>query len=467
MREMSILRYFKPKDGLSDPTGALSTSVPSAAIAQANREVQKAVTSSDKQKRGPYTKFSAGLRAEIGKYSSYHGVAAASRHFSRKLSKRVSETTVRSIRSAYLEGIKRKRPVELDEEDEDIVALPRKKRGRPVLLGQELDSLVQMYLRKVREGGGAVSARIVMAAARGILLKCNRSMLVEFGGHIHLNRHWAHSLLKRMKFVQRKATTAKSKENKADFGKGKSSFLADLVATVTMEEIPPELIMNWDQTGIKIVPCSTWTMNQRGAKRVEMIGTNDKRQITAVFCGTLTGDFLPVQVIYKGKTPRCHPHFSFPSGWHITHSPKHWSTEQTMLEYIEHIIVPYVEKVRESFEPDTAALAIMDNFKGQITESVSSLLDQHNIHVCLLPPNTTDRLQPMDVSVNKPAKDHLKSQFNEWYTQQVLAQLEGENLEELELQPIDLGMATLKELGAKWLVNTANYISNNPHIIVN
>ena len=120
MREMSILRYFKPKDGLPDPTGALSTSVPSAAIAQANREIQKAVTSSDKQKRGPYTKFNAGLRAEIGKYSSYHGVAAASCHFSQKLSKRVSETTVRSIRSAYLEGVKRKRPVELDGEDEDI-----------------------------------------------------------------------------------------------------------------------------------------------------------------------------------------------------------------------------------------------------------------------------------------------------------------------------------------------------------
>ena len=120
-------------------------------------------------------------------------------------------------------------------------------------------------------------------------------------------------------------------------------FLNDVVATVTMKEIPAELILNWDQTGIKVVPSSTWTMEERGVKRVEMVGVNDKRQITAVFCGSLTGDFLPVQVIYKGKTPRCHPHFTFPPGWHITHSPRHWSTEQTMVEYVEHIIVPYQE----------------------------------------------------------------------------------------------------------------------------
>ena len=53
---------------------------------------------------------------------------------------------------------------------------------------KELDTSVQMYLKKVRE---AVSARIMMAAARGILLKCE---LVEFGGHIELTRQWAHSL---------------------------------------------------------------------------------------------------------------------------------------------------------------------------------------------------------------------------------------------------------------------------------
>ena len=65
-----------------------------------------------------------------------------------------------------------------------MTVLPPKKRGRPVLLGEDLDGKVQLYLQKVREGGGVVSARIAMAAARGILLSCDQTKLVEFGGHV-------------------------------------------------------------------------------------------------------------------------------------------------------------------------------------------------------------------------------------------------------------------------------------------
>ena len=55
--------------------------------------------------------------------------------------------------------------------------------------------------------------------------------------------------------------------------------MGDVVEAVTMEDIPAELILNWDQTGIKLVPCSSWTMEKQGEKRVEMVGVNDKRQI--------------------------------------------------------------------------------------------------------------------------------------------------------------------------------------------
>ena len=47
----------------------------------------------------------------------------------------------------------------------------------------------------------------------------------------------------------------------------------------------------------------------------------------------------------------------------------------------------------------------IDNFKGQVVGSVTDLLELNNIHVCLLAPNKTDKLQLMDTSVNKPVKD--------------------------------------------------------------
>ena len=187
-----------------------------------------------------------------------------------------------------------------------------------MLLGKDLDQKVQLYLHKVREGGGVVSARIAMAAARGILLSCDsdRAKLVEFGGHIHLNRHWAYSLFKRMKFIKRKATTSKSKYTIANFAELKKSFLDEVVSTVTMEDIPTQLILNWDQTGIKIVPSTTWTMDRHGVNRVEMIGVNDKRQITAVFCCSLVGEFLPVQII-TGQMKKQQSSISTTSFYHM------------------------------------------------------------------------------------------------------------------------------------------------------
>ena len=85
-----------------------------------------------------------------------------------------------------------------------------------------------------------------------------------------------------MKFVQRRATTARSKYSDKNFAAVKLVFLQDVVTVVKMEEVPPVLVLNWDQTGIKLVPASSWTMERQGAQRVEMMGVNDKRQITAV-----------------------------------------------------------------------------------------------------------------------------------------------------------------------------------------
>jgi len=59
---------------------------------------------------------------------------------------------------------------------------------------------------------------------------------------------------------------------------------------VEIEGIPAELIINFDQTGIKYVPISPWTLEKEGTKRVAIVGKEDKWQITAVLGCSMSGD---------------------------------------------------------------------------------------------------------------------------------------------------------------------------------
>ena len=80
----------------------------------------------------------------------------------------------------------------------------------------------------------------------------------------------------------------------SNFEQLKQEFLMNIKAVVTFEEIPDDLIINWDQTSIKYIPVSAWTMAEHKSKRVEVSGIEDKRQITAAFAASLFGSFLPV-----------------------------------------------------------------------------------------------------------------------------------------------------------------------------
>ena len=61
--------------------------------------------------------------------------------------------------------------------------MPPKKRGRPLFLG-DLDSPVQDYIRMLHLSGGVVNARLVVAAARGLIIARNRSLIADYGGHL-------------------------------------------------------------------------------------------------------------------------------------------------------------------------------------------------------------------------------------------------------------------------------------------
>ena len=72
-----------------------------------------------------------------------------------------------------------------------------------------------------------------------------------------------------------------------------------LVETEQVEDTLAELILNLDQTRIKMI--STWTIDQQEKRCVKAAVAKDKHRITAVFFSSV------IQVIYHGQTECCHP----------------------------------------------------------------------------------------------------------------------------------------------------------------
>ena len=86
---------------------------------------------------------------------------------------------------------------------------------------------------------------------------------------------------------------------------------------------------------VKATDCTLLAQNgghiKRGSSQVEVAGIGDKRQITITVAGTMSGQILPFQVLYEGKTERCHPSNStFPEGFDVWHTPNQCADKYQM-----------------------------------------------------------------------------------------------------------------------------------------
>ena len=83
------------------------------------------------------------------------------------------------------------------------------------------------------------------------------------------------NVLHRMGFSKRRANS-KAKILPQDFDLIKEQYLIDIKSIVCMKEIPDQLLINWDQTALKLVLSSNWIMKKRGTKCVEITAVDDK-----------------------------------------------------------------------------------------------------------------------------------------------------------------------------------------------
>ena len=112
-------------------------------------------------------------------------------------------------------------------------------------------------------------------------------LLLEHGGPISPTKSWSNPCC--IEWVCETKGYNYSPEN---FEAVKASYIEEIRTTIEFKEIPPELVINWDQTGPKLR--SSFSLDY-GKARNQLC--KNERQITTVFTGTLASDFLPPQMI--------------------------------------------------------------------------------------------------------------------------------------------------------------------------
>ena len=448
------LKFPEPSPGLPDPN---QQRTPEAAerCAAANASIEKSTQCTPaKRKRGDYHDYDGDDRLKVARYANSHGCSAAAKKFSTP-AKKINESTIRG----WVKKFRKQLNTTTDPSDVTAKDMSPQPRGRPVKLGEILDSQVQEHIKGIRSAGGVVNRTIVKATGHGIVSNHNRSMLKEFGGTIDLDRAWAASIMRRMNFVRRKGTKA-ARTLPDDYTQQRERFLSNITETVKKYNIPDRLIVNFDQTQVKIVPVSEWTLNEVGAKQVDIGALDDKRAITALLGVNAEAELLPPQLIYQGTTTQCHPTVKFPDDWNITHSKSHWSTDETMEEYVDKVLVPYFDSVKEELDIPIRrkSLAIFDMYSVHRTDEFKQKLRDNHIEYQSVPGGCTPKLQPLDVSGNKKFKDGLKKDFNDHYSAMIAKELKA-GKQPCDIKP-DMRLATLKPLNARWVLSSFDQLRN-------
>lgn len=189
-----------------------------------------------------------------------------------------------------------------------------------------------------------------------------------------------------------------------------------------------------DETGIQMIPRAKRTLAPQGSLQVPGVAKKVMAQITKVTAISLSGVLLPYMLIYAGKTAFVTPQDVIPSPGSIyTATTSHFANARTTLEFVQKIIVPYVEEQRSARilsgkttkerESSSWAVLIWDNFSAHLDADVNACLDANRIKSFPLPPNCTSRYQPLDVMFNGLEKQLLISHFSEWHYRMLSASI--------------------------------------------
>lgn len=168
-------------------------------------------------------------------------------------------------------------------------------------------------------------------------------------------------------------------------------------------------IFNADETGITTVQRPGKIYAERGQKRVGYVTSAERGKTTTVLCAfSASGMYIPPLFIFARKRMAPHLKKNGPPGAIYLCSDNGWITENIFLEWLKHF-----KKFVNASSEDPVLLAI-DNHATHCTLPVYNYCRDNGIIILTIPPHTSHRIQPLDVSFYAPLKTAYNNECDKY-----------------------------------------------------
>ena len=334
----------------------------------------------------------------------------------------------------------------------------RRGQGFPSILSKSpaAEQEIKTHLQALRDRGAIVNTLVIKLVVQAVLRRITPDLLEE----LQLSKMWCSRLATEMMGWSWRVSTSAASKLPNDWRTRGIEMAKRIAYNVQLYKIHPSMIVNVDQTGVRLVAADNKTYDTKCAKSVKVIGNDDKRQITACIASSADGDLLPLQLIFEGKTKLSEPketEVSKAAGVHITHSENHWSSQETMQQWVTEVLVPYADRciLKHNRPKNDHIVLVLDVWSVPISQEFRDWIKVHHprIHLVYVPPNCTSELQVADVILQRSFKAGIRKEFNKWAAEIISEQLKAKDL--IGLTP-HLKMGVIKPLVMEWCVHSWN-----------
>ena len=265
-----------------------------------------------------------------------------------------------------------------------------------------LERSLKEWVVSLRNNGRAVTTVMIRLKARELATQMN---LPGFTG----GPSWCHRFMRRNKLSVRTRTTVGQKlpddwqERVEEFNnflsRRRGELGVDSSHVFNMDEVP----MSFD------APLSR-TVDEVGAATIPISTTgHEKTGFTVVLACSEAGKKLKPMVIFKRKTM---PKENLPNGVVVHVQQKGWMDRDGMIVWANKVWRPRPVSFFER-----KSLLILDSFSAHIDEGVLDILrKEHLTTTAVIPGGLTKKLQPLDISVNRSFKNHVRYEWEKWMT---------------------------------------------------